>query len=261
TRALCYVNTAAGVSSYLPKGLKECEEALALYGGLGRDDWQEDPDWQRLSPGECQGLAEGIRGLLHLLALARGRTHTGGTEVARARTDRGHREAARRALALLYRAEAVRGLPPSQALWEDRAFYLERLGDGARAEAARARARQLQPATARDHYLVATTYARQGRYPEAVAALHEGLRLNPRHCWSLMQRGLCHLELGNHALAAGDFGACIGLWPEFAWGHFNRGYALEQSGHRAEAVRDYTAALDCDPEFDLAYFNRGLARL
>src|SRR5262249_26039052 len=106
-----------------------------------------------------------------------------------------------------------------------------------------------------------TAHARAGRYREAIAELDEALRLNPRHYWSLLQRGICHQELGQLALAAGDFGACVGVWPEFAWGHFNRGYVLDRSGHKSEAIADYSAALDRDPDFVLAYLNRGLARL
>ena len=87
------------------------------------------------------------------------------------------------------------------------------------------------------------------------------LQLNPRHYWSWTQRGMCYQELGESALAAGDFGVCVGLWPEFAWGYFNRGCVLQQMGKRAEAVRDYGAALARDPTFLAAYRNRGLVQL
>src|SRR5262249_29245589 len=136
----------------------------------------------------------------------------------------------RQALALLDRAEAIQGLAPSRAYWEDRAGYLEQLGDAAAARAARDQAEHLQPAGARDHYLLATSYARKGQYAEAVQQLDQALHLNPRHYWSMVQRGICYQELGQTNLAAADFGACIGLWPEFAWGYFNRGYTLDRSG-------------------------------
>jgi serine/threonine protein kinase/tetratricopeptide (TPR) repeat protein len=248
-RALCLVNTTTDVSDHLRQGLSVCERTLALYGVLDRDDWQEESDWQRLTPDERQALAEDTRELLLLLAWARVRSAPRDPDVLR------------QALALLDRAEALGGLAPSRALWEDRTHYLEQLGRAGEAQAAAATAKQLQPVSARDHYLLATTYARKGRYSEAVAQLRDALRLNPRHYWSLVQRGICYQELGKHVLAAADFGACIGLWPEFAWGHFNRGYALDQTGNRAEAIGDYTAALERDPGFLLAYFNRGMARL
>jgi tetratricopeptide (TPR) repeat protein len=94
-----------------------------------------------------------------------------------------------------------------------------------------------------------------------VAELDQAVRLNPKHFWSWMQRGICRQELDQYTLAAGDFGMCMGLWPEFAWGYFNRGYALNLSGHKTEAISDYSAALDRDPSFLLAYLNRGMTRL
>jgi tetratricopeptide (TPR) repeat protein len=165
---------------------------------------------------------------------------------------------------LLDRAEAIDGLQPSKALALDRASYLNQLGETDRAEQARKKAEGLDARSARDHYLLASTYARQGTragYGQAVRELNEALRLNPRHYWSCMQRGLCQQELGNQVQAAGDFGSCIGMWPEFAWGHFNRGYVLALSGQKAGAIEDYTAALKRDPAFVPALINRGLALL
>ncbi|HXG12097.1 MAG TPA: serine/threonine-protein kinase [Gemmataceae bacterium] len=248
-RALCLVNTTADLHEHAAAGRAACEETLALYGVLDHDDWQDRPEWQRLAPEDQQRLAEDTRELLLLLARARVRGAPGDEAVLR------------EALALLDRAAAITGLAPSRAVWEDRAFYLEQLGESAEARAARAAARRLEPATARDHYLLATSYAREGRYVEAVEQLDQAIRLNPRHYWSLFQRGICYQELGRYALAASDFGVCIGLWPEFAWGHFNRAYALEQSGHKEQAIADYTAALERDPGLVAAYVNRGLACL
>jgi serine/threonine protein kinase/Flp pilus assembly protein TadD len=248
-RALCLVNTTTDVADHLRQGAAVCEEALRLYGALDRDDWQNHPDGRHLDAGQRQALAEDTRELLLLLAWARARTQPGDEGVLRG------------ALALLDRAEAIEGLPPSRALWEDRADYLDRLGDGAAAAAARARAGELPPASARDHYLLATAYARRGHYALAVAELDRAIDLNPRHYWSWLQRGICRQEQGRYSLAEGDFGACIGLWPDFAWGPFNRGYVRQKGGNLPEAIDDYTAALKRDPDFVLAYLNRGMVRL
>jgi tetratricopeptide (TPR) repeat protein len=166
-----------------------------------------------------------------------------------------------RKLSLLDRAEAVAGLSPSRALWEDRALYLERLGEAVEAGQARARAARIEPASARDRYLLAISFARKRRYADAVADLDAALRLNPDHYWSLLQRGLCHRERGELLLAANDFSRCAGLEPSFAWGHYNLGCVLDQAGKREEAIAAYTAALRCDAGFALARLNRGLAEL
>jgi serine/threonine protein kinase/Tfp pilus assembly protein PilF len=248
-RALCLVNTTTDLHDHQREGVAVCEQTLGLFGILDRADWQDGADWQRLSAEERDRLAGDARELLLLLAWARVRTAPGDPGAARA------------ALALVDRAQAIRGLAPGRASWEDRAAYLQRLGDAEGAKAARARAEQLRPSTARDHYLLATAFAHNGRYAEAVAQLDRALTLNPRHYWSWVQRGICYQELGQNGLAAADFSVCVGLWPEFAWGYFNRGCALDRAGSRAEAVRDYTAALERDPGFVLAYLNRGMARL
>jgi serine/threonine protein kinase/tetratricopeptide (TPR) repeat protein len=247
-RALCLVNTKDELRDHLREGIEVCERTLALYGVLDDEDWQQRPEWQRLDDEDRQRLAEETRELLLLLAWSR---------VQSAPEDRG---VLRQALGLLDRAEAIEGLEASPALWTDRAFYLEKVGDVAAARAAEAEAARVPPVSARDYYLLATAHSRIRRYAEAVTDLDWALRLNPKHYWSWFQRGICHLEQNDSATAAADFGVCIGLWPEFAWGYFNRGCALYRGGNRIEAIKDYDAALRCDPGFIDAYINRGLAR-
>jgi serine/threonine protein kinase/tetratricopeptide (TPR) repeat protein len=253
TRALCLVNTTTDVlGSHLPDGLSECKAALDLYGVLRQDDWQQQNAWQRLELSERLRLAEDVRELLLLLAW--GQVHADPTNP----------NVVGDALTLLKRAESIEGLPPSQALWRDRVEYLKLLGDSDALQKATVTAATIEPVSARDHYLLATVHARRGT-PEgnarAVAELDRAIQINPRHYWSLVQRGICHRELGEHVLAAADFSNCIGLWPEFAWGYFNRGCALDQAGNRTQAILDYSAAIDRDPRFVLAFLNRGLARL
>jgi serine/threonine protein kinase/Flp pilus assembly protein TadD len=249
---LCLVNTTTDLQDHLQLGLDLCEKTLGLYGVLERADWQENSNWQRLDPEERRQLAEETRELLLLLA--------GG----RVRRAPGDKAILREALALLERAEGIRGLGESPALWHDRASYLELLGETAAARTARAMAEKIQPTSARDHYLLAAAYVRKGgaaAYKQAIAELNEAVRCNPRHYWSYFQRGMCFKETGEYTLAAGDFGTCIGLWPEFAWAYFNRGWVLHQIGKRENACADYTDALQRDPSFANAYMNRGLVCL
>jgi serine/threonine protein kinase/tetratricopeptide (TPR) repeat protein len=249
THALCLVNTTGVLRDHLVQGKEICARTLNLYGVLDRDDWENHPHWQGLNAIERLRLANDVRELLLLLAWTQVHTESENPRVIR------------EALALLDRAQAICQLTPLRALWEDRADYLRRLGNVEEAQAAREKAKLLRPTTARDHYLLATAFARGQRYQEAVAELDQAVRLSPKHFWSWMQRGICHQELGQFTLAAGDFGMCMGLWPEFAWGYFNRGYALSLSGHKKEAISDYGAALDRDPAFLLAYLNRGMSYL
>ncbi len=247
-RALCLVNTTTDVRDHLARGTAVCEETLGLFDVLSRDDWQRGDAWQHLDAAERARLAEDVRELLVLLAGAR------------VRAAPGDEAALRGALRLLDRAEATDGLPPSHALWAERAGYLERLGDHEAARAAARTAGATPASSARDHYLLASGHAREGRLAEAVAELDQAIALNPRHYWSLTLRGICQLERGQATEALADFGACTGLWPEFAWGYFNLGYARAKAGNKTGAVRDYTTALERDPGFVLAYLNRGMLR-
>jgi eukaryotic-like serine/threonine-protein kinase len=248
-RALCLVNTTADLGDHQQSGREACLKALSFYRVLDQDDWQNQEAWQQLSGDDRQRLGQDVRELLLLLAANRYRS---------AAEDPA---ALNEALEFLNKAETITGLAPSRALFEDRAFYLEKRGDTEAARAARATAAATTPSGVRDRYLLAVSYARNGRYGEAIAELDQALKQNPRHYWSSFQRGLCNQELGRYNQAVGDFGVCIGLWPEFALGYFNRGYNLDLSGGRADAIRDYTSAIEVDGSFAPAFMNRGLAHL
>ncbi len=248
-RALFFVNTTTQMEDHARQGRTACEETLGLYGVLDGPDWQQHPDWQRLSADDRRRQAGDVRELLLLLAGAR------------VRLAPGDRPTLSAALDLLNKAAAIPDLEPCRALWEDRADYLDQLGDEPAAAKARADADALQPHTARDFYLLAMTRARDRDFTGAITLLNEAVRKNPRHYWAWLQRGICHKECNDPVLAASDFASCIGLKPDFAWGYFNRAYALALCGRRAEALDDYTSALRFDPEFASAYVNRGLLRL
>jgi serine/threonine protein kinase/Flp pilus assembly protein TadD len=249
TRALFLANTTSEWHDHLRQGIQACQGTLGLYGILDHDRWEEPADWLGLEPEDRRAMAENARELL--LLLAGGRTRLAPRDNA----------ALADALGLLDRAEAIPGLSPCRALWEDRAAYRDLLGDRQGAQDARERAAQVQPATAQEHYLLAMSFARVRQLDRAVRHLDEALRLNPRHYWCWAQRGLCHQERGELTLAAADLGTCVGLWPEFPWGYFNRAGILARCGKRPEAIADYTAALKYDADMVAAYVNRGLLHL
>ena len=107
--ALTLVNTVIEREDLLRQGLAVCERTLALYDPPLGPARGAHPDWARLSPDEQRRVAEDRR---ELLLLAAG---------ARVLLAPGDRRAVREALARLDKAEAVPGLQPSRALWNDRA--------------------------------------------------------------------------------------------------------------------------------------------
>ena len=252
-KALCLVNTHSDLRDHAERGRKICEETLSLFGILDDPNWQDRAIWKRLSENEQRKLAEDARELLLMLA---------GTESQNFKSQISNSKSS--ALALLDRAAAIRDLPPSAAVFRARAALLRQMGESEQAAEADRHANELPPATARDFYLLATTHLQAGdpdRFTRAIQELRQALQRDPRHYWSWMQKGLCHLELGESQLALADFSVCVGLWPEFAWGHFNRAFALDQLGQKGAAIVDYSAALDRDADLEEAIRNRGIARL
>ena len=254
TRAYCLVNTTSDLQDNLHEGVQILNSALGLYGVLDQADWQDQQAWQRLGAEERCVVAEDTRELLLLLAWATVKTRAADPS------------ALREALALLDRAAAIRDVASSPALARDRAHYLHLLGEAEQARLAAAEAEQLRPVSPRDHYLLAAALLRSGRDDRHRLALRELDRAAQKYpgrpdYWTMMQRGICHLEIGQFDLAAADFGVCIGIWPEFAWGHFNRGLALDSLGRKNEAVACYSAALELDERLIHAWWNRGVVHM
>jgi serine/threonine protein kinase/tetratricopeptide (TPR) repeat protein len=251
-RALCLVYTGLDLQDNLLEGIKVCETALDLYGVLQPGEWQAHPDWLRLDPEDRQRLAEDTRELLLVLA---------GARVQLAPKDPA---ALRGALALLDRAEVIPDLKESKAIWMERVRYFDELQDSSQACTARLTADHIPATSARDHYLLANSHRLKGGrdgFAAAIQELNQALRLNPRHYWSWMERGICYLDLDEPLAAIGDFGTCVGLWPEFSWGYFMRGWMMGHKDKHIEAIGDYTAALERDPKLIPAHMNRGLSWL
>jgi serine/threonine protein kinase/Tfp pilus assembly protein PilF len=252
-RALSLISTTTDLEGYdhQGRGLDLCRRNLGLYHVLDRDDWQQLPGWKRLDEARRERLLENVRELLLLYAWGQ------------ARADGWRRESVQQSLLLVDNAERIVGLAPTAALWEDRAFYLEKLGRDDEAAVARAAANATTPNTARDYYLLAATRIRTDgpTSPKALAALDRALALNPRHYWALMQRGECRLEQGELLLAIGDFSEAIRVQADLPFGYFNRGYVFFRAKKYEAAVADFTRAVDRDPDFVLAWLNRGLVNL
>ena len=248
-KALCLLNTRSDLHDHAEQGRQVCEETLALFGILDDPNWQDRATWKRLTATEQHKLSEDARELLLLLASTDLNSQISNLKFQ---------------ISLLDRAAAIRDLPPSAAVWRTRAALLRELGEAEQADAAEQKANEIPPTSAQDFYLLATTHLHSSepdRYALAIRELREALQRDPRHYWSWMQKGLCHLEQGEPQLALADLGVCVGLWPEFAWGYFNRAFTLDQLGQKAAAIVDYSAALDRDPELLAALRNRGMARL
>jgi serine/threonine protein kinase/Tfp pilus assembly protein PilF len=293
--ARCLVNTGSDFGDHVREGMRKCQDTLALFGVLERDDWQQQPFWQKLDAERQRVTAEEARELLMLLARARVYLSSGprlrdasqeaagiiaelcgpqqcsslayhGARYCKCQADSGLATAARQAacrnaLALLDRAEHISNLNSSRALCLDRAWYLEGLGDDRAASAARNLAKSASQSDAGDCYLAAQSHFQELNYHAAAVELRHALALNPRHFWCHLMLGTCHFELQDPILAADEFRTCMTLWPESAQSYFHHALALQQLNKHREALEDYSEALRYDPDFKEAYYNRGLVHL
>lgn len=98
------------------------------------------------------------------------------------------------------------------------------------------------------HFEAASAARRQGRHPEAIAALDRALGLAPDFVAALNSRGLSKQELGDLAGAIADFDRALGLEPNNAPILYNRGTAHFAAGDRAAALNDLGGAIRLSPD-------------
>jgi tetratricopeptide (TPR) repeat protein/thiol-disulfide isomerase/thioredoxin len=93
------------------------------------------------------------------------------------------------------------------------------------------------------------------RYDEAIAALTEAIRLDPKRAPSYNERGLAYSNSLRHAEAIPDYTHAIELLPS-SGAYNNRGWAHLELGHLDEALADLDKALDIGPSNEVALGNR-----
>ncbi len=247
------LNTSSGPVSHLERGVGLASRALASYQLDQPGEWAKNPMVRRLPADQRQTLVEELSELMLLHARAQ-------VELARRRSEPWRRWALQSGITWLDRAEAI-DPHPSAALFQERARYYKALGLSHEAALDRARAERIQPATARDFYLLGTTMAGQGQIDQAENYLSRAIALDPKRFWAWFALGLCHYDQGRYDIAAHDFTVCTVLAPTFAWPHMNRGIALAASNRLVEARAAYDQALRANPNFLEALVNRALCSL
>lgn len=109
-----------------------------------------------------------------------------------------------------------------------------------------------------EHFSRAGAMMKLGRWPEALAAYDEVLKLEPAHVPSLNNRGIVLQQLGRTAEALASFEQALALDPASILALNNRGDALQMLDRPGEALECFEAALAIRPEFVEANDNRGL---
>jgi len=248
------LNHMSGPTEHLDRGLSRAVEARKLIGLTPSGRLPDDSWAHRLEPEEVVDL----RGMASELILLETRSRV--DLAGKAGTEADRKAAIEWALSWLDAAEALDPAPPA-ALYDDRARYHAALGRSDLAARDREAGESHAPRTARDFLLLGTGRLAHGDLPAAEDALAHSAELNPRSFWAWFTLGLCHLEAGRYADAAGDFSAAVAIEPGFAWPYLNRGLALARSGRLDDARRAYGLALKRNPRFSEAWLNLALASL
>jgi tetratricopeptide (TPR) repeat protein len=129
----------------------------------------------------------------------------------------------------------------------------------ARAEAAYARAVELEPGFAKAYSNLGGALSEQRKHAEAEAACLEALALEP-------QQAAAHINLGNALFGQGKFAEAeaayrkaIALEPDFAKAYSNLGSALNEQRKHAEAEAACREAIALEPDLAEAHTNLGNA--
>jgi len=150
---------------------------------------------------------------------------------------------------------------PSQALLAREANYLQQAGRSEEAARVFDEAKQLEPTSALDFYLVAENLRVRGLFNEASKFYLKAQQLSPDHYWVQYYQGLCYLNLGEFGAAESSFSSCIARRPDYPWAYIQRSIGYARLGHFENAEFDLDSAEKLDPTLFSVFVNRGVLLL
>jgi tetratricopeptide (TPR) repeat protein len=110
---------------------------------------------------------------------------------------------------------------------------------------------------AQDHFILATTYERLGKLPEAVREYQTALEYDPEFAGAFNNLGIIYGQIGKPQLAAEQFNEAIGLDPNYDKAYFNLGVIYQQADSLDKAEQVYLRALQINPQYEAARLNLG----
>ena len=168
-------------------------------------------------------------------------------------------QAAGRALEWVTRARALGVTSQIAFVWE--ATCLRLLGREEEADKALAAAKQTEPNTVIDFFLLGEEARKGRRFEEALDRYLSVIRREPGHFWTRHFMGLCYVELGHPRAAVAAFSNAATLQPGSPWPVMLRGVAFSQLKLYEESLADFEAAIVLDPRLFNIYINRGFVCL
>ena len=174
-------------------------------------------------------------------------------------SNEGKAAAAKRSLTWTAKAKSM-GIP-SQALLAREANYLQQAGRSEEAARVFDEAKQLEPTSALDFYLVAENLRVRGLFNEASKFYLKAQQLSPDHYWVQYYQGLCYLNLREFGAAESSFSSCIARRPDYPWAYIQRSIGYARLGHFENAEFDLDSAEKIDSTLFSVFVNRGVLLL
>jgi tetratricopeptide (TPR) repeat protein len=201
-------------------------------------------------PDELRAAGSRLAGIKNPFDTSRAAPSAGDDGAVRAVFTPAQRGAAGKKLAAMAAGVSL-GMPPETKAQELLAEAVEKLstGDFSGALFSVSRALMLDPKNVRARVLRAhiSNLPKNKNYPAAIKDADEALGLDPRNAAALFEKGYAHLQLGQtrEALAAIEEG--LKLEPDNAMGRLYHAMALEKAGLVAQAIDEYRRAEKLDP--------------
>jgi len=101
--------------------------------------------------------------------------------------------------------------------------------------------------TAVDYLQEGKTYLERGLYCDAIEALEESIRLNPRLADAYLYRGNAYFAEDDFGQAITDYGKAIMIDPNLALAYHKRGLAYLERNDVAMSAADQQRAIQLDP--------------
>lgn len=107
---------------------------------------------------------------------------------------------------------------------------------------------------------IGTAYQGLRRFGEAIEAYNEAIRLNSdMDEGTIYNRGMCHSQMKEYALALADFTRCLELDPDWAWAFSERGRVYLYLKEYDKAIADGSNAIKYKPNYFHGYLIRAYA--
>ena len=110
-------------------------------------------------------------------------------------------------------------------------------------------------------YRQAVAYKQMERYPEAVKALNQAIRIKPAYAKAYYCLGTVYVKMRRYPEAVEAFKQAISIKPDYTKAYYELGEAYNKLRRYGEAVEVFKRAVQIKPAYAKAHYGLGLAYL